>query len=136
MDRRGFYAADTFDRDDTLCFYAQEAAPLAYDDDTCLYAANKIGSSISLNACDTKGIQGTTSATYTTMDALSSLSSAISNATSQTALSVEEIGKALKKIGDKIGLPIDKYGRLVEEKKIEFKNGRINRLQRGELKTL
>ena len=136
MDRRGFYAADTFDRDDTLCFYAQEAAPLAYDDDTYLYAANNIGSSISLNACDTKGIQGTTSATYTTMDALSSLSSAISNATSQTALSVEEIGKALKKIGDRLGLPIDKYGRLVEEKKIEFKNGRINRLQKGELKTL
>lgn len=132
MDRRGFYAADTFDRDDALCFYAQEAAPLAYDDDTCLYAANNM----SLNACDTKGIQGTTSATYTTMDALSSLSSAISNATSQTALSVEEIGKALKKIGDKIGLPIDKYGRLVEEKKIEFKNGRVNRLQRRELKTL
>ena len=136
MDRRGFYAADTFNRDDTLCFYAQEAAPLAYDDDTCLYAANNIGSSISLNACDTKGIQGTTSATYTTMDALSSLSSAISNATSQTALSAEEIGKALKKIGARLGLPIDKYGRLVEEKKIEFKNGRINRLQRGELKTL
>ena len=136
MDKRSFYAADTFDRNDTLCFYAQEAAPLAYDDDTCLYAANNIGSSISLNACDTKGIQGTTSATYTTMDALSSLSSAISNATSQTALSVEEIGKALKKIGDRLGLPIDKYGRLVEEKKIGFKNGRINRLQRGELKTL
>lgn len=136
MDKRSFYAADTFDRNDTLCFYAQEAAPLAYDDDTCLYAANNIGSSISLNACDTKGIQGTTSATYTTMDALSSLSSAISNTTSQTALSVEEIGKALKKIGDRLGLPIDKYGRLVEEKKIEFKNGRINRLQRGELKTL
>lgn len=136
MDKRGFYAADTFDRDGAFCFYAREATPLAYDDDTCLYAANNIGSSISLNACDTKGIQGTTSATYTTMDALSSLSSAISNATSQTALSVEEIGKALKKIGDRLGLPIDKYGRLVEEKKIEFKNGRINRLQRGELKTL
>ena len=136
MDRRGFYAADTFDRDGAFCFYAQEATPLAYDDDTCLYAANNISSSISLNACDTKGIQGTTSATYTTMDALNSLSSAISNVTSQTALSAEEIGKALKKIGDRLGLPIDKYGRLVEEKKIEFKNGRINRLQRGELKTL
>ena len=135
MDRRGFYAADTFDRDGAFCFCEHETSPLSYDDDTCLYAANNIGSNISLNVCDSK-IQGTTSATYTTMDALSSLSSAISNATSQTALSVEEIGKALKKIGDRLGLPIDKYGRLVEEKKIEFKNGRINRLQRGELKTL
>lgn len=133
---REFYAGDTFNRGATMYFCSPDADSLTakamYDTDTCLE------SSISNDWC----AQGTSGLTYATANcasptiSLSSSVDALSAAVNKTAISADAVGKALKMIGDRLGMPFDDNGNLLANAKMNFKVGVLNRLQRRDLATL
>lgn len=135
-DEREFYAGDTFNRGATMYFCSPDADSLTakamYDTDTCL------DSRISNDWC----AQGTSGLTYATANcasptiSLSSSVDALSAAVNKTAISADAVGKALKMIGDRLGMPFDDNGNLLANAKMNFKVGVLNRLQRRDLVTL
>lgn len=126
-----FYMGDTFNRGATMYFCSPDAdsltaKALSYDTDTCL------DSRISNDWC----AQGTSTTTYASANCLSSSVDALSAAVSKTAISADAVGKALKMIGDRLGMPFDDNGNLLANAKMNFKVGVLNRLQRRDLVTL
>lgn len=130
-----FYAGDTFNRGATMYFCSLDADSLTakamYDTDTCLDSCiSALESSISNDWC----AQGTSGLTYTI--SLPSSVDALSAAVNKTAISADAVGKALKMIGDRLGMPFDDNGNLLANAKMNFKVGVLNRLQRRDLATL
>ena len=128
---REFYAGDTFNRGATMYFCSPNedsltAKALSYDTDTCL------DSRISNDWC----AQGTSTTTYASANCLTSSIDALNAAVSKTAISADAVGKALKMIGDRLGMPFDDNGNLLANAKMNFKVGVLNRLQRRDLATL
>lgn len=129
-DEREFYMGDTFNRGATMYFCSPDADSLTakamYDTDTCL------DSRISNDWC----AQGTSTTTYASANCLTSSIDALNAAVSKTAISADAVGKALKMIGDRLGMPFDDNGNLLANAKMNFKVGVLNRLQRRDLATL
>lgn len=128
---REFYAGDAFNRGATMYFCSPNedsltAKALSYDTDTCL------DSRISNDWC----AQGTSTTTYASANCLTSSIDALNAAVSKTAISADAVGKALKMIGDRLGMPFDDNGNLLANAKMNFKVGVLNRLQRRDLATL
>lgn len=135
-DEREFYMGDTFNRGATMYFCSPDADSLtAYNSDGSISA---LESSISNDWC----AQGTSGLTYATANcasptiSLSSSVDALSAAVNKTAISADAVGKALKMIGDRLGMPFDDNGNLLANAKMNFKVGVLNRLQRRDLATL
>lgn len=126
-----FYMGDTFNRGATMYFCSPDAdsltaKALSYDTDTCL------DSRISNDWC----AQGTSTTTYASANCLTSSIDALNAAVNKTAISADAVGKALKMIGDRLGMPFDDNGNLLANAKMNFKVGVLNRLQRRDLVTL
>lgn len=127
---REFYAGDTFNRGVTMYFCSPEADSLtAYNSDSRISA---LESSISNDWC----AQGTSSHCASPTISLSSSVDALNAAVNKTAISADAVGKALKMIGDRLGMPFDDNGNLLANAKMNFKVGVLNRLQRRDLATL
>ena len=133
---REFYAGDTFNRGATMYFCSPDAdsltAKVMYDTDTCLDSISALESSISNDWC----AQGTSSHCASPTISLSSSVDVLSAAANKTAISADAVGKALKMIGDRLGMPFDDNGNLLANAKMNFKVGVLNRLQRRDLATL
>lgn len=137
-DEREFYMGDTFNRGATMYFCSPDAdsltaKALSYDTDTCLDSRiSALESSVSNDWC----AQGTSTTTYASANCLTSSIDALNAAVSKTAISADAVGKALKMIGDRLGMPFDDNGNLLANAKMNFKVGVLNRLQRRDLVTL
>lgn len=139
---RDFYVADSFDRSSTMCFADSEttAKPKsyrlsAYDNDTCITFDN-----VSINdevmACNcisnAQGTSSTVTKAYTSdLDSMLSVKADVGSV-DNVSNSIREIGKTLKVLGNRMGLAVDDFGKLIKNEKMVFKSG----LQRGDLLTL